>query len=453
MEDARALLNSLMGADRNAKAEQRKARSFKDDDICKDFLLGLCPHELFTSTKLDLGPCGKHHNEDFKEQFESARDAAQYRRRWRRRLDSKLRGLLSDVDRRISINKQRMERDKEGGGAGASEEQTKQLSLLREEVSEKLKQAEQAADDGKFEESRKIMTDTEGTKRRIEDLENRSFEKYKKDHICHICGLIIDGEEAEAMKTGRGWHINGKQHLGYSAIREKLKEFDEQESQDRKDGVKSASPSPVKAQRPAESKKRDKSRSKSQKKPHKAEGRRRRSASRSAGKVVAKDEKRKVNRSRSRPKAKASRSRSAPRKAEKKESKRRASPSPQRRSKSRRRAPSRKKKRSVSRKRRRSRSGKKSPSRSRSASRKKDAKRAKKGRRKASSGSVGSSAPPAEEKAAEAKPPPPPPPVEKAEAPAKEPGQPPEEEEAEEDSGAAKMKVPVRFFLGLQRRG
>jgi hypothetical protein len=40
MDEARALLDQLMGKDRNLPAEQRRARHFTDEDVCKYYLCG-----------------------------------------------------------------------------------------------------------------------------------------------------------------------------------------------------------------------------------------------------------------------------------------------------------------------------------------------------------------------------------------------------------------------------
>merc|ERR1712185_681846 len=121
---------------------------------------------------------------------------------------------------------------------------------------------------------------------------------YQKEAICEICGLIIDDEEKEAMKTGRGWHSNGKQHTGYTLIREKLKELESQSAEDRKNGLRSPSPSPVKVER-SEVKKR-KSKSRSLPKRQRSKSRRKRSKSRSPSRGKKVDRKRKTSQSKSR---------------------------------------------------------------------------------------------------------------------------------------------------------
>ena len=57
MVDAtRALLDELMGKDRNLPTELRQAYIRYDDaDVCMYQLAGLCPNRLFKNTKSDLG--------------------------------------------------------------------------------------------------------------------------------------------------------------------------------------------------------------------------------------------------------------------------------------------------------------------------------------------------------------------------------------------------------------
>lgn len=60
MDEARAMLDELMGKTRDltddVKRSVRQVR-FSDREVCKDFLCGLCPHIVFTTTKSDLGKC------------------------------------------------------------------------------------------------------------------------------------------------------------------------------------------------------------------------------------------------------------------------------------------------------------------------------------------------------------------------------------------------------------
>lgn len=54
MDEARALLDQLMGKDRDKPPEQRRARHFSDPDVCKHYLCGgKCP--LPAAARLSVG--------------------------------------------------------------------------------------------------------------------------------------------------------------------------------------------------------------------------------------------------------------------------------------------------------------------------------------------------------------------------------------------------------------
>ena len=69
MDAQRAMLDELMGKERNVPLTERTGRAlkFSDPEICKYNLAGLCPYGLFRNTRSDLGefdavqlfsPCG-----------------------------------------------------------------------------------------------------------------------------------------------------------------------------------------------------------------------------------------------------------------------------------------------------------------------------------------------------------------------------------------------------------
>lgn len=69
-------LNELMGINRNAPIDSRlRQEHFTDSDVCKYFLVSVCPNDLFPNTKWDLGPCHKRHDEFFKNQYLGATES------------------------------------------------------------------------------------------------------------------------------------------------------------------------------------------------------------------------------------------------------------------------------------------------------------------------------------------------------------------------------------------
>ena len=73
MMDNKSLLDQLMGEERDVPLEKRKNRKrhFSDPEVCKYYICGLCPYQLFKTTKSDLGPYDKIFDDDCKAQWEA----------------------------------------------------------------------------------------------------------------------------------------------------------------------------------------------------------------------------------------------------------------------------------------------------------------------------------------------------------------------------------------------
>jgi RNA-binding protein Luc7-like 2 len=76
MDRQRSHLDELMGRDRNKSLKERlgKFDHYTNGDVCKYFLVSVCPHDLFPNTKYDLGPCKKRHDEYLRRAFENEPD-------------------------------------------------------------------------------------------------------------------------------------------------------------------------------------------------------------------------------------------------------------------------------------------------------------------------------------------------------------------------------------------
>lgn len=344
MDDARALLDQLMGKDRHlAPDKQRGLPKFTDDEMCRSYMMGLCPHVLFTNTKYDIGPCKKEHDDRMKEQFEGSKEHSKYRRRWRKKLIKELKKLLTDVDRRIAQNKAKIAHSV-STNKEIEDDTKKKLEKARKEMDETLKQAQGSAEEGMVEESKELMAAVEMLKKQVEELSQPRHEKYKKELICEVCGVIVDSEEAAAVASGKSsWHEKGRQHTGFKAVRETIEKLQEEEAKDdgKEDDDASSETMDEHGVQKVKKKNRGKSRSKSKSKSKK----------RSRSNKRGRDEKKKDEKGKESRRKRSSSSRSKKDRSRSRDRKKRRS-----RSRDRRRSPSRKrseKRRSRSRSRRR----------------------------------------------------------------------------------------------------
>ena len=67
----KAMMDELMGRDRNLPEEEKRESEFWDADICKYYLCGISPHQLFRNTKSDLGPYDKIESPECKAKWDA----------------------------------------------------------------------------------------------------------------------------------------------------------------------------------------------------------------------------------------------------------------------------------------------------------------------------------------------------------------------------------------------
>lgn len=84
--------------------------SITDPKVCRSYLVGTCPHDLFTNTKQDLGSCPNAHNEALKAEYEAADDAQ--KRKWGFEFDylRHMQKYVDDCNRRIDQAQRRLEK-------------------------------------------------------------------------------------------------------------------------------------------------------------------------------------------------------------------------------------------------------------------------------------------------------------------------------------------------------
>lgn len=63
-------LDELMGKDWNKPTKIYKEKiDLNDEEICKFFLVSVCPYDFFPNTKYDMGECTKRHDQQYKNLF------------------------------------------------------------------------------------------------------------------------------------------------------------------------------------------------------------------------------------------------------------------------------------------------------------------------------------------------------------------------------------------------
>ena len=232
-----SMLDELMGRNRNLAPDDAANRETKwsDQEVCRYYLVLFCPHDLFTNTKADMGPCGKIHDDDLKKKFFDDNESykkGQYLDEFLRFCQKSLSDLQSRIKKakeRLLLTQQAEEAKLNAGGAGVSGGQNREIDekiiLLSEKISALVAEAEQAGCRGDVEEAQGLMKLCDQLREERDTLRRTvAVSNYGNDYgtiqkameVCDICGaFLIVGDAQQRIDD----HLLGKQHVGYARLR------------------------------------------------------------------------------------------------------------------------------------------------------------------------------------------------------------------------------------------
>lgn len=220
MDEIRRQIEDLMGGI-EAPIEKKNPH---DNDVCKFYLCGLCPHELFENTKLYMGPCKNIHSEVLREKYLSERES-KGNTRIKYETDSLrvFQGMVDDCNKKIERNRVRAEL------SGSSKLEDENIRALDLEIKEIMKEIDDLGANGDIDGSLKRMEDLtrlNQQKMKIsatkEDVENGMYRQ--KLHPCEICAAFLSETDNDQRLND---HFNGKIHVGYLKIRKQAKDLKE----------------------------------------------------------------------------------------------------------------------------------------------------------------------------------------------------------------------------------
>jgi len=228
-DDMRKQLDALMGSDRNSSVQKR----FTDGDVCKYYLCGLCPHEIFSGTKMNLGECPKKHSETLREQYEEARKTKDYGFEYD--LERELERLIADCDRKIIKARKRLEDPTDYSLYGSNSTNSQMEDKAAEEIKDLYVKAELLGSEGKVDESLRLISRAEQLKQEqklkseLKSAPPPPFEGLlpgsnptQKLRVCEICAAFLSIYDSDTRLKD---HYNGKLHIGYNLVRDKLREI------------------------------------------------------------------------------------------------------------------------------------------------------------------------------------------------------------------------------------
>jgi len=224
-DQMRAMLDELMGTSRDGD-KNRCQMKFDDPRVCKSFLLSCCPHDILSSTRMDLGECPKYHDVALRADFETASKQKDYFYD----IDAMehLQNFIAECDRKTEMYKRRLKETQEELSEEANSK-AEAIHQLGEEIGTKLAKAEILGAEGKVDESMQILNEIEDLKKNKvlaeQEYKNSmpaSSYQQQKLRVCEICSAYLGIHDNDRRLAD---HFGGKLHIGFITIRDKLTEL------------------------------------------------------------------------------------------------------------------------------------------------------------------------------------------------------------------------------------
>ncbi|KAI9346440.1 hypothetical protein DFJ73DRAFT_837957 [Zopfochytrium polystomum] len=200
------LMNPLLGTEKD----------FHDPGVCKYSLAAFCPHDLFTNTKYDLGPCPfKIHDEKLCRQYQSSLEKGKLG--YEQELVTFLVKLEADMDRAIRRAKERMEVSGQTDSVVDEEgEKLEKIVQVEEQIKAITTQVEEFGEAGEVEKAQELLAKVDSLKQAIEVIRNSGARRLM---VCEVCSACLVANDSTARMDA---HLIGKQHTGYLKIRQWL---------------------------------------------------------------------------------------------------------------------------------------------------------------------------------------------------------------------------------------
>ncbi|RYP55127.1 hypothetical protein DL768_000246 [Monosporascus sp. mg162] len=223
--EQRKLLEQLMGGPQTSRAAQL---SLTDPKVCRSFLVGTCPHDLFTNTKQDLGPCPRMPPESLKAEYESLPDAQRRDLRFEYDYLRDLSKYIDDCNRRIDAAQRRLEKTPDE--IRQTNVLLKAIGDLGETVAAGLAEVEVLGDMGEvaraYEEFFRVRQAQQAKAERERELKALSDTSgpsgHQKLQVCDVCGAYLSRLDNDRRLAD---HFYGKMHLGYAQMRKTYEAF------------------------------------------------------------------------------------------------------------------------------------------------------------------------------------------------------------------------------------
>ncbi|RMZ92401.1 hypothetical protein DV736_g355, partial [Chaetothyriales sp. CBS 134916] len=222
--EQRRLLEQLMGDNfMGASAASKTANlTLSSPQVCRSYLVGTCPHDLFTNTKQDIGPCSKLHPENLKIEWDGLSEAEKTKYGFEYDYVRDMQKYIDECNRRIDQAQRRLEKTPDE--IRQTNALLKTISDLTKTINTGLLEISCLGEIGsvslacsEFYKVRTAKLAKEQAERDLKALSDTSGPSgHQKLQVCDVCGAYLSRLDNDRRLAD---HFYGKMHLGYAQMR------------------------------------------------------------------------------------------------------------------------------------------------------------------------------------------------------------------------------------------
>merc|ERR1712085_76547 len=207
-----------MGKDEKAAKEK-----FKDSQVCKGFLIGMCPLDpSMLGGKRKFAICERIHSEPMRALLKQHPEVEKLTQEYEESSLRDLEYVVKECEAHMATEKQRIRTDVRRKKPPLPLVVNDRLSAMKRESSNMIKQAEEMDDDRIREKEGLITKANEISKDREDLLEvetKKAIENQVPEVCCEICGTAYIGDDGNAA------HLGFRIHDVYKQIRDRIAEL------------------------------------------------------------------------------------------------------------------------------------------------------------------------------------------------------------------------------------
>jgi len=214
---------------------ERSISDFTDARVCRLYLCGLCPSELFPNTKFALPACTKVHDDTLRQQYESA--LGKGGPNYEGLLLEQLEGVCERMERRALMDARRGEEEDCPGSfiPRVETEHTPEIEAAEKEIADKERSHEAAVACGSILGAQALEDELAALRRKKCLLQARACREasvappagrvaHPRLRMCSGCGVQVNLVDADDRTAD---HFGGRAHLGHVLAAQTVKRLRE----------------------------------------------------------------------------------------------------------------------------------------------------------------------------------------------------------------------------------